>query len=129
MTDCIFCRMLKDGESLEMNQFSFVVEDRYPSSPGHRLIIPIRHVVDPFELNDSELISMFELARSSTSSLKSSDPSVEGFNIGFNVGGVAGQTVEHLHLHIIPRRSGDVSDPRGGIRWVLPATAPYWIQL
>ena len=128
MTDCIFCRILSDGESLEKNQFSFVIEDRYPSSPGHGLIIPIRHVVDPFELNDPELIAMFDLARSSTSSLKSSDPSVEGFNIGFNVGGVAGQTVEHLHLHIIPRCSGDVSDPRGGIRWVLPSTAPYWNQ-
>ena len=84
------------------------------------------NVTDPFDLSEGELLSMFELARSSVVSLRSEDPSVEGFNVGFNVAAVAGQTVEHAHLHVIPRRRCDVADPRGGIRWVIPATAVYW---
>ena len=126
MIDCPFCEALLAGSVLGASEFCFVVEDRYPSSRGHRLIVPKRHVADPFELSGSELLSMFELARSSVAALRLSDPTVEGFNVGFNIAAVAGQTVEHAHLHLIPRRCCDVPDPRGGIRWVLPATAAYW---
>ena len=124
--DCPFCEAFLAGSVLGASEFCFVVEDKYPSSPGHRLIVPKRHVADPFDLSEGELLSMFELARSSVVSLRSEDPSVEGFNVGFNVAAVAGQTVEHAHLHVIPRRRCDVADPRGGIRWVIPATAVYW---
>ena len=124
--DCPFCAAFLAGSVLGASEFCFVVEDRYPSSSGHCLIVPKRHVADPFDLSEGELLSMFELARSSVVSLRSEDSSVEGFNVGFNVAAVAGQTVEHAHLHVIPRRRRDVADPRGGIRWVIPATAVYW---
>ena len=126
MIDCPFCAVVSTGAVLGRSECCFVLEDRYPSSVGHCLILPVRHVTEPFDLYDDELVSMFELTRRFAGSLRIADPSVEGFNIGFNVAAVAGQTIEHVHLHLIPRRSGDVAEPRGGIRWVIPATAAYW---
>ena len=99
--------------------------DGFPVSPGHALLIPRRHVADWSELSADErleLTSGIEVARSSVCKLYKPD----GFNVGMNLGEAAGQTVAHLHLHVIPRYLGDVEDPRGGVRWVVPERADYW---
>jgi len=99
--------------------------DGFPVSPGHALLVPRRHVADWSELSADErleLTSGIEVARSSIRKLYKPD----GFNVGMNLGEAAGQTVAHLHLHVIPRYLGDVEDPRGGVRWVVPECADYW---
>jgi len=96
-------------------------EDNYPSAPGHTLIIPRRHVGRVVDLTVPEALQLWTVALRQINRL-----GPRAFTIGINDGEAAGQTVEHVHLHVIPRTSGDVPDPRGGIRWVLPATADYW---
>ena len=99
--------------------------DGYPVSPGHALLLPRRHVATWFEATEGErrdLLSGIDVARAAI--LERHQP--DGFNVGMNLGPAAGQTVPHLHLHVIPRYAGDVEDPRGGIRWVLPERAAYW---
>jgi diadenosine tetraphosphate (Ap4A) HIT family hydrolase len=99
--------------------------DGFPVSPGHALLIPRRHFATWFEateLERQELTSAIDAAREAI--LRCDRP--DGFNVGMNLGEAAGQTVPHLHLHVIPRYSGDVDDPRGGIRRVLPLQAAYW---
>ena len=124
--NCPFCQLpverivLSDKEAL-------VIRDGFPVSPGHTLVIPRRHVGSFFELTDVERASMFELLAQARAEL---DVSLrpDGFNIGINDGVAAGQTVPHLHLHLIPRYLGDTPDPRGGVRWVLPDNAKYWAE-
>lgn len=118
MRPCPFCRET-EGSTLLVE----VLEDYYPSAPGHRLVVPTRHVGHIRELSNTELEVMIRRARSLTEALPADD-----FTIGFNDGPLAGQTVPHVHLHVIPRTPGDVPDPRGGLRWVLPATAAYWAK-
>ncbi len=99
--------------------------DAFPSSPGHALLVPRRHVASWFDLTGEEhsaLVEGLSVARAEV--LRRWQP--QGFNLGVNDGVVAGQTVEHVHMHLIPRYPGDQTDPRGGVRWVLPATAAYW---
>ena len=104
---------------------TLVIRDAFPVSPGHTLIIPRRHVGSFFELTPPERARMFELLTQAKAELDGTlQP--DGFNIGINDGAAAGQTVAHLHLHLIPRYRGDTPDPRGGVRWVLPAKAKYW---
>lgn len=99
--------------------------DAYPVSAGHTLIIPKRHVSSFFDLSADECAEIFVLlARAKT--LLDEELSPNGFNIGINDGRAAGQTVFHLHIHLIPRFEGDQLDPRGGVRWVLPEKADYW---
>jgi diadenosine tetraphosphate (Ap4A) HIT family hydrolase len=107
------------------NAHAFVLWDRFPVTEMHSLIIPIRHAENYFALTPEELLACDELLRQARKSLQSSDPRIEGFNIGSNVGGVAGQTVFHCHIHLIPRRAGDVSDPRGGVRHIIPGKGFY----
>lgn len=107
------------------NDLVIAIEDGYPSSPGHLLLVPRRHVAVWFEATDAERMALTEATVDAKSFiLEHHQP--DGFNIGINAGEAAGQTVMHLHLHVIPRYRGDVADPRGGIRWVLPDTAAYW---
>ena len=99
--------------------------DGFPVAPGHALLVTRRHVSSWFETTAEEQRAMLvaiEHAREAISRRHAPD----GFNIGINDGAAAGQTVPHLHVHVIPRYAGDVDDPRGGIRWVLPGRAPYW---
>lgn len=107
------------------DDLAFAIRDGFPISPGHALIIPRRHIASFFDATSAErasLLALLDVARDQL--VKESAPA--GFNIGINDGAAAGQTVPHLHIHLIPRFDGDVADPRGGVRWVLPALADYW---
>jgi diadenosine tetraphosphate (Ap4A) HIT family hydrolase len=107
------------------NQLCYAREDGFPVSPGHLLIIPFRHVPDFFDLSEEERTATFELLWVAKGKL-SEALKPGGFNVGVNAGKVAGQTVMHVHLHLIPRFAGDVDDPRGGVRWIIPGKARYW---
>jgi diadenosine tetraphosphate (Ap4A) HIT family hydrolase len=101
-----------------------VIRDVYPVSDGHTLVIPFRHVADFFDLHDEELAAVFRLVREAKAAL-GSEYSPTGFNVGINVGRGAGQTVEHAHVHVIPRYAGDVENPTGGVRNVIPEKGRY----
>jgi diadenosine tetraphosphate (Ap4A) HIT family hydrolase len=107
------------------NEFGFAIRDGFPISPGHTLIIVRRHVGLFFELSMSERLALLELLDDQKLVLDRELRPV-AYNIGINDGAAAGQTVPHLHVHLIPRYLGDVPDPRGGVRWVLPGRAKYW---
>jgi len=97
--------------------------DNYPVTRGHTLVVPRRHVTSVFSLDRDETSDLWSMVNLVVDQLKLS---CDSFNVGTNVGASAGQTIEHAHVHVIPRRDGDVSDPRGGIRWVIPEKARYW---
>lgn len=121
--DCIFCRQ---GSSMRIkNSLAMAFEDKYPVTKGHMLITPLRHTPSFFELGASEQKACFLLVDKLKQATIEKDSTVTGFNIGINDGKDAGQTVMHCHIHLIPRRKGDVSDPRGGIRHVLPNKGYY----
>ncbi|MHB1191938.1 MAG: HIT family protein [Longimicrobiales bacterium] len=104
---------------------SLALRDGYPVAPGHILVIPRRHVASVFDLRPEEWDDLWALVRripGEMSELRAAD----ALNVGINDGPAAGQTVAHAHVHLIPRNLGDVPDPRGGVRWVLPAKADYW---
>jgi diadenosine tetraphosphate (Ap4A) HIT family hydrolase len=122
--NCPFCT-LPPERIVQENQHAVFVFDAYPVSQGHSLIIPKRHVASWFDVTTIErdsMISLLDLAKEKITS----EASPDGFNIGINDGPVAGQTVPHLHMHLIPRYANDQPDPRGGIRWVIPEKAEYW---
>jgi diadenosine tetraphosphate (Ap4A) HIT family hydrolase len=99
--------------------------DAYPVSPGHTLVVPRRHVATYFDATPDEQASIWAGVREVKGMLEQSlQP--DGYNVGFNAGVAAGQTVAHAHVHVIPRFSGDVDDPRGGVRWVVPTKAAWW---
>ncbi|MFN3712479.1 MAG: HIT family protein [Alcanivoracaceae bacterium] len=127
MPDCPFCTpapALYEGHALH-SPLAHVRQDKYPVSPGHLLIIPNRHVSDWFALTAEEQAAVMQLVNQAKQWLEQYHKPV-GYNIGMNCGDAAGQTVMHMHCHLIPRYRGDCKDPRGGIRWVLPEQAPYW---
>lgn len=123
---CPFCppdasRVLHDDELV------FVLRDGFPVSPGHVLVIPHRHVGSFFDTTAAErraILDAIEIAQRAVE--KEHRP--DGWNIGINDGAAAGQTVPHLHVHLIPRYKGDRPDPRGGVRWILPEKADYWTK-
>lgn len=123
---CPFCeRMRDDRRVLFRNDAAAAFLDQFPVSDGHALVVPTRHVPDFFALSSEERACVMELVDTVRHSLNDRlHP--DGFNIGLNVGGAAGQTVPHAHFHVIPRFAGDVVDPRGGVRWVIPERAAYW---
>ncbi len=123
-TACPFCQLPAERVVLSGAE-AWVIRDAFPVSPGHSLVIPRRHVGSFFETTAAERACMFELLAQAKAELDESCRP-DGFNIGINDGAAAGQTVPHLHLHLIPRYAGDAPDPRGGVRWVLPARAKYW---
>ena len=107
--------------------WGLVVRDGFPISPGHTLIIPKRHVGSFFELEPEERSELLVLL-DRTKLLLDKELSPQGYNIGINDGPAAGQTVLHLHIHLIPRYNNDRADPRGGVRWIIPEKADYWSQ-
>ncbi len=106
------------------NDLAFAIYDRYPVSPGHILIVPKRHFPDIFEATPEELRALADMARR-VKEFADADYAPDGYNIGINRGGTAGQTIMHLHIHFIPRYAGDRRDPTGGIRGVIPRKRKY----
>ena len=121
---CLFCNSEKSGINHE-NNLAYASYDTYPVSDYHCLIIPKRHVGDYFELTNEELIACNDLVKIVKEEIINKDNSVKAFNIGTNVGKVSGQTIMHCHIHLIPRREGDVQNPQGGIRSVIPKKQHY----
>ena len=123
---CPFCSMIQSGDVVIDGNLAAVILDGFPVTIGHSLVIPKRREPDFSKLSTDEQSEILSLASERMRQLQSEDPSITGFNLGVNVGASAGQTVDHAHLHVIPRREGDVEDPRGGVRWVMPSKADYW---
>lgn len=121
---CPFCS-LPVARIVASNAHALAIRDGFPISPGHTLIIPKRHVASIADATPDELQSLWSLLAEARRSL---DESLKpaGYNIGINDGRAAGQTVMHLHVHLIPRFEGDRADPRGGVRWIVPEKADYW---
>jgi len=122
-TECPFCG-LEPGRVLEENELAVAFADAFPVSPGHTLVIPRRHVADFFALEPAEVLAVMELVFRMQNQL-AAEGRPGGFNLGVNVGRAAGQTVMHAHVHLLPRFAGDVPDPTGGIRNVLPGRGCY----
>lgn len=122
--DCPFCELSSSNEIAGSN-IVFAVRDSYPVTPLHTLVLPRRHVPTYFDLNRDEVLAVDELLRKLRADIAAADASVKGFNIGVNSGAVAGQTIFHCHIHLIPRRRGDVPDPWGGVRAIIPGKAHY----
>ena len=121
---CLFCTT-KEEEIIEENEFAYATFDTYPVSSKHCLIVPKRHVKDYFELNENEVTGCNQLIKIIKNQIEKSDKTVKGFNIGINSGKVAGQSIMHCHIHLIPRRKGDVENPQGGVRGVIPSKQHY----
>ena len=115
--DCPFCD--KQEKSLVHSRL-----DRSPVSPGHSLVMPGRHVTNIYQLSDEEQNELVKELKATKKRLQQ-EYNCDGFNIGVNLGEAAGQTIEHIHFHVIPRYEGDVPNPRGGVRWVVPEKADY----
>jgi ATP adenylyltransferase len=113
------------GSVVDENELAYAVGDAFPVTPLHMLVIPKRHVQGYFELGQSELNACHRLLEQEKETIKHQDASVEGFNVGINDGEVAGQTVFHCHIHLMPRRRGDVEEPMGGVRNVFPGKGTY----
>jgi diadenosine tetraphosphate (Ap4A) HIT family hydrolase len=123
-SDCLFCALPPERLVLQ-NDLAFAILDGFPVTEGHALVIPKRHVVDYFGLTGDELSACDDLLRQLRADTMSKDTTVQGFNVGMNAGLVAGQTIFHCHIHLIPRRAGDVENPRGGVRHIIPGKGYY----
>jgi diadenosine tetraphosphate (Ap4A) HIT family hydrolase len=123
-TACVFCNMVAARVVAE-NHLCIATRDLYPVSDGHTLIMPKRHVGSYFELRQPEINAITALLQGQRKALLEADRSICSFNIGVNDGPAAGQTIPHCHVHLIPRRAGDVEDPRGGVRGVIPGKQKY----
>ena len=121
---CLFCNSKISGVAHE-NDLAYASYDTYPVSNHHCLIIPKRHLSDYFELTNDELIACNDLIKIIKQEVKSKDKSVVAFNLGTNIGKVSGQSIMHCHIHLIPRREGDVENPQGGVRAVIPKKQHY----
>ena len=121
---CAFCD-LEPAQIFLENEHAVSFRDLYPVTEGHTLIIPRRHYQSVFDAAPDELLAMWDLVSQVRAALVR-EFGVQAFTVGVNDGVEAGQTMPHGHLHVIPRRVGDVTDPRGGVRWVVPARAAYW---
>ena len=121
---CIFCKIRKEEIQFE-NHLAYSSKDSYPVSKFHSLIVPKRHVETYFDLNEEEIQACNDLILKTKEKILKLDSSVKGFNIGTNSGKVAGQSIMHCHIHLIPRREGDVENPQGGVRSVIPSKQHY----
>ena len=121
---CLFCITNESGFTFD-NELAYASYDTYPVSKLHCLIIPKRHIKDFFELTNEELVACNDLVKKVKNEVIKKDPNIEGFNLGTNIGKVSGQSILHCHLHLIPRRSGDVENPQGGVRSVIPNKQHY----
>jgi diadenosine tetraphosphate (Ap4A) HIT family hydrolase len=118
---CPFC---KTGDTVLKNNLAYVRYDKYPVSQGHLLIIPFRHVSDYFELDNDEKSALYRLLDEGKE-LLIGEYQPDGFNVGINIGETAGQTIPHVHIHLIPRYKGDTNNPMGGVRGVIPEMKMY----
>ena len=107
------------------NELCIAVHDAFPVTEIHTLVIPKRHVADYFDLYQPEINAIHAMLTELRQSISADDPNVNGFNVGVNAGATAGQTIFHVHVHLIPRRSGDTPEPRGGVRGVIPERQAY----
>ena len=121
---CLFCNT-NNKEYVFENDLAFSTFDSYPVSEFHLLIIPKRHIKNYFELSDDEITACNKIVLLSKNKIEQMDQSIKGFNIGINCGKAAGQTIMHCHIHLIPRREGDVENPQGGVRGVIPSMQHY----
>ena len=121
---CLFCNINESGLA-EENDLAYASYDSFPVTDMHCLIIPKRHVKDYFDLTDEEIIACNMLIKNIMKEIEFKDPKVKGFNIGTNAGKISGQSILHCHIHLIPRREGDVENPQGGVRSVIPSKQHY----
>ena len=121
---CLFCDIKKSGCAYE-NELAYASYDSYPVTEHHCLIIPKRHIKSYFDLSNDELIACNELIKIVKEEIILKDETVRGFNIGSNINKTAGQSIMHCHIHLIPRREGDVENPQGGVRSVIPKKQHY----
>jgi diadenosine tetraphosphate (Ap4A) HIT family hydrolase len=122
--DCLFCEIPMQ-RIVASNELAYVVEDSYAVTPMHALVIPKRHAPTYFDLGRPEVNACNVLIEEMRQRIITNDPTVEGFNVGMNCGEVAGQSIFHCHIHLIPRRRGDAENPRGGVRHVIPGKGNY----
>ena len=123
--ECFFCNKAKK-ETISSSDFVFVVRDnKFPVTKHHTLIAPHRHISDFFDLNNDELNDLSKVLKKQRQLLLNLDKTITGFNIGVNAGVDAGQSIMHCHIHLIPRRKGDIDNPRGGVRGVIPSKQKY----
>jgi len=126
VAECPFCdRVASGNEIIHARAAAVAFADAYPVSDGHVLVVSRRHLARLEELDSDEWAEVFSLVQEVCRELCRRD-GVDGVNVGFNSGLAAGQTIEHAHVHVISRRQGDVADPRGGVRHVIPERADYW---
>ena len=123
-SSCLFCAIAPSRIVAE-NEFAYAIRDGYPVTALHTLVIPKRHAPDYFDLSQVEIACCNSLIFNVREAIQSQDRQVEGFNIGINCGEVAGQTIFHCHIHLIPRRRGDVEAPSGGVRHLIPGKGSY----
>ena len=121
---CLFCNIKQSG-SVHENDLAYASYDSYPVSKYHCLIIPKRHIKDYFDLSNEELIACNKLFKIIKNEIIDKDKTVKGFNLGTNIGKISGQSILHCHFHLIPRRKGDVENPQGGVRSVIPQNQHY----
>ena len=121
---CLFCNINESGLA-EVNDLAYASYDTFPVTDMHCLIIPKRHVKDYFDLTDEEIIACNMLIKIIKKEIEFKDSKVKGFNIGTNAGKISGQSILHCHIHLIPRREGDVENPQGGVRSVIPSKQHY----
>lgn len=122
--DCPFCR---EPRIVIQNKLAFVRYDGYPVNPGHFLVIPHRHVAEYFQATSEEKAAIWELVDEMKQTIDD-EFSPDGYNVGVNVGVAGGQSVPHIHVHVIPRYTGDVENPKGGVRGVIPGRQKYQIK-
>ena len=120
---CLFCN-INSKDLIFDNEFAFASFDSYPVSKYHSLIVPKRHILDYFELTNDELLACNDLIKKIKKKIQNEDKTVDGFNIGTNSGVVAGQSIMHCHIHLIPRRKGDVDNPQGGVCLLYTSPSP-----
>lgn len=121
MKTCPFC---SPTDVIQQNDLSYAKYDRYPVTPGHLLIIPKRHFSDFFQATEQEIMALFDLLHNCKAYLEAKYKP-DGYNIGINCGEAAGQTIFHVHIHLIPRYQGDIDQPQGGVRGVIPEKRIY----
>ena len=122
---CIFCEKNNSKIIFTSNYFFVIRDTTYPVTKHHTLIISNRHISDYFELDNAELEDLNKILKIQKKELIKLDNKISGFNVGVNIGKDAGQSIMHCHIHLIPRRKGDVEDPRGGVRGVIPSKQKY----
>jgi len=122
---CIFCNKTNYKVIQSTNYFFVIRDTSYPVTKHHTLIIANRHVSDYFNLTSEEIKNLDKILKKQKNELLQLDEKITGFNIGVNIGKDAGQSIMHCHIHLIPRRRGDVEDPRGGVRGVIPSKQKY----